>query len=444
MDEEKFDSLLMDELYGELDEETSAAMKRFAASNPRAGARLAELQASRRALTGALTVPVPEGLEDRILRAARDAQKVVPMRTKAGGWVSRAGSWAMRPQTAMAAVFLLMIGSSVLLLRGKSARSPASSSMTVTENGVPAAAPAADEQTALDPKAVALAHGTGQPVEATKEAKDEAHGEAPALGAMAQPPPAALANAAVPTSGPTAVQVVPPKPSAPHDNAVALDDALADKSDRDSYGGLARSAAGKGGGAGAPADGEGRGWPSGPGQAGGSGYATPPPAAPAAEPLAAADTKGRGPERKKSAEVSPSSPAPATGDFEGGMQAYRAKDYGEATHAFDRAAAGGDPSAALWAARSVREAAGCSAAVARFDALASRAFGTSAGYDATFEGGRCYRDLGATDAARARFTRLLTVPSHLARAQAEIDAMAPRASAPAAKPATKKAAPAKH
>jgi len=58
--------------------------------------------------------------------------------------VSLAGSWAMRPQTAMAAVFLVMIGTSVLLLRGKSSRAPASAEMTVTEEGTPApAAPSA-------------------------------------------------------------------------------------------------------------------------------------------------------------------------------------------------------------------------------------------------------------------------------------------------------------
>ena len=46
----------------------------------------------------------------------------------------------MRPQTAMAAVFLVMIGTSVLLLRGKSSRAPASAEMTVTEEGTPAPA----------------------------------------------------------------------------------------------------------------------------------------------------------------------------------------------------------------------------------------------------------------------------------------------------------------
>jgi tetratricopeptide (TPR) repeat protein len=46
----------------------------------------------------------------------------------------------MRPQTAMAAVFLVMIGTSVLLLRGKSARAPLGDGVTVTEQGTPAPA----------------------------------------------------------------------------------------------------------------------------------------------------------------------------------------------------------------------------------------------------------------------------------------------------------------
>lgn len=50
----------------------------------------------------------------------------------------------MRPQTAMAAVFLVMIGTSVLLLRGKSARAPLGEGVTVTEQGTPAPAAAPD------------------------------------------------------------------------------------------------------------------------------------------------------------------------------------------------------------------------------------------------------------------------------------------------------------
>ena len=52
--------------------------------------------------------------------------------------ISLAGKWAMRPQTAMATVFLVMVGTSVLFIRGRPPRAPASASVTVTEEGSPA------------------------------------------------------------------------------------------------------------------------------------------------------------------------------------------------------------------------------------------------------------------------------------------------------------------
>jgi hypothetical protein len=117
------------------------------------------------------------------------------------------------------------------------------------------------------------------------------------------------------------------------------------------------------------------------------------------------------------------------------MNAYKAKSYDEATRTFDVVASGGDANAALWAARSVRESAGCASAVARFDQVAARSYGTQSGYDATLEAGRCYKSMGSFEAARSRFGRLLTVPSHVTRAQAELDAMtaknAPKAPSPA-------------
>src|SRR5580658_5062629 len=141
MDCEKFESAMMDELYGELDELTSAAAKRHVAGCARCSALLGGLRATRRVATVPLVDP-PADLEDRILAAVKEAQKVVPFGRRVARAVSVAGSWAMRPQTAMAALFLVMIGTSVLLLRGKSARAPVGAEVTVTEQGAPAAAPA--------------------------------------------------------------------------------------------------------------------------------------------------------------------------------------------------------------------------------------------------------------------------------------------------------------
>src|SRR5580704_17674531 len=139
MDCEKFESAMMDELYGELDELTSAAAKRHIAGCARCAALISGFRATRRVAVLPKVEP-PEGLEQRILAATASAEQVVPVGWRLARAVSLAGSWAMRPQTAMAAVFLVMIGTSVLLLRGKSSRAPASAEMTVTEEGTPAPA----------------------------------------------------------------------------------------------------------------------------------------------------------------------------------------------------------------------------------------------------------------------------------------------------------------
>jgi TolA-binding protein len=110
--------------------------------------------------------------------------------------------------------------------------------------------------------------------------------------------------------------------------------------------------------------------------------------------------------------------------LEAAMALYRSGKYDDAVRSFDALSNAGDSSAALWAARSVREGnGGCAAAIPRFDQVASRTFGTSVGYDAMLEGGRCLHSVGSTEAARAHFARLLTVPVYASRAQSEIDAL---------------------
>jgi hypothetical protein len=153
MDCEKFESAMMDELYGELDEVTSAAAKRHVASCARCAVLLGGLRATRRVSALPIVEP-PANLEKRILAAAVEAQKVVPLRVRVARAVSLAGSWAMRPQTAMAAVSLVAIGMSALLLRGKSSRAPASAEVTVTEVGTPA--PAASVAALPSPEPIGL------------------------------------------------------------------------------------------------------------------------------------------------------------------------------------------------------------------------------------------------------------------------------------------------
>jgi TolA-binding protein len=145
MDCEKFESAMLDELYGELDELTTAAAKRHVAGCARCAARIGGLRATRRVATVSLVEP-PGDLEERVLLATERAGGVVAPRARVAEAISLAGSWAMKPQTAMAAVFLVMIGTSVLLLRSKSVRAPASAEVTVTEKGTPAPAAAAEDQ----------------------------------------------------------------------------------------------------------------------------------------------------------------------------------------------------------------------------------------------------------------------------------------------------------
>jgi len=158
VDCEKFESLLIDELYGELDEVTSAAVRRHAAGCARCGALLSGLRATRK--VAALPMEEPSAdLEDRILSAVREQQKVLPFKARASSVLSRAGAWAMRPQTAMAAVFLLVIGTSFVLVQTRKEVATASKSA----EGAPmmqaaATAAAAPSAYALE-KESAFAHG---------------------------------------------------------------------------------------------------------------------------------------------------------------------------------------------------------------------------------------------------------------------------------------------
>lgn len=159
MDCEKFDPLLLDELYGELDELTSAAVRRHVAGCARCAGALDDLKATRRAV--ALPVmELPAGLEERILAAAREAKPVAPVRSRLSRVISIAGTWAMRPQTAMAAVFLLMIGTSAFVIRSKTHPS-VDNPVSVTVQGAPAPLAAAPAPESLDDTAAAGAHGPG-------------------------------------------------------------------------------------------------------------------------------------------------------------------------------------------------------------------------------------------------------------------------------------------
>jgi hypothetical protein len=187
MDCDQFESAMMDVLYGELDAAKRAAARDHTAVCATCAARLRGLRASRRVASVPLALS-SDGLVQPVAVAADERTSaeggVVDSdeRTSAGGGVvkrgdapslrqrtarivSLAGSWAMRPQTAMSAVFLVMIGTSVLLLRGK-AHAPTEASVTVTQQGTPALPVASAIQKPVEPtspfEAAAIQYRAGQ------------------------------------------------------------------------------------------------------------------------------------------------------------------------------------------------------------------------------------------------------------------------------------------
>ncbi|MBK7586547.1 MAG: hypothetical protein IPI67_40955 [Myxococcales bacterium] len=133
MDCEKFDRIVLDLLYDELDELTSAAARRHMEHCARCRGIGSGLKATRQ--IGAIPqVEAPAGLEARILEAERRARAALPLRQRLGRSISVLAGYAMRPQLAMAALLLLMIGSSLLFLRAKPG---ARERVRITERGVP-------------------------------------------------------------------------------------------------------------------------------------------------------------------------------------------------------------------------------------------------------------------------------------------------------------------
>jgi hypothetical protein len=437
MDCEKFDPLLLDELYDELDEVTSAAVKRHVSGCARCGPVLEGMRRAR-SLAALPMLELPDGLEDRILASVKEAekesQKVVPLfssraadaegehgpQSRASRALSWAGSWAMRPQTAMAAVFLLMIGTSAFVIRSRQS-SERAASVSVTEQGEPAAAAPGgpDEHDSLDSKAAAAAHGPNQPALVTAP---------PAATVAAQGSPVASAGGALAFGG----------LADPNANAGFVDGLTAGKGrgnakeDTTAFGSALAASAGdnendknKDSKDEAPGRAEKK-------TATRGAYAPPAPpsnignaAAPAGALYPPAPAGGDGADRDyapRSQSVAPPLTKSGATDpqdgFSAGMAAYRSRNFAEATRQFDSASRTGDQNAALWAAKSVKDGnGGCGAALPRFDAVAQRSSGTWLGNEATLESARCQIAMGQLDPARDKLAKLTSVPSHAAPAQ---------------------------
>lgn len=134
MDCEKFDRVIMDLLYDELDELTRAAALRHVEHCQRCRAELTQLRSARELATLTL-VDAPDGFEQRLRAAELAESSQLPFGQRAArAWTILTG-YAMRPQLAMAALLMLMIGSSLLFLRPRPGSQ--TSAMQVTERGTP-------------------------------------------------------------------------------------------------------------------------------------------------------------------------------------------------------------------------------------------------------------------------------------------------------------------
>lgn len=349
MDCEKFDRVVLDLLYEELDELTTAAAKRHTEHCARCRDIGSGLRATRQ--IGILPlVEAPAGLEQRILEAEQKARARLPVRQRFGRAVSVMAGYAMRPQLAMAALLLLMIGSSLVFLR---ARPGERDHVRVTERGVP---------------------------------------ESEAESVVAVPIPEKARAGEGTEHGPSEREARRERSSSPSDDP-------------------------------APAPGAGK-----------------------------SDEEAK----TATAETATVDGDAGTGDavFDQAMSDFRAGRYPEAQKNFDVVASAGGgnaPSAALFAAQSVRKDSGCSTAAPRFESVSTKHRGSNVGNEAAWQAADCYRALGQIEDARRNYKLLVGVAGYAERADqalAEMDqervasrkapaAPPPAAKAKAAKPAAK-------
>jgi TolA-binding protein len=316
MNSDKFDRIVLDLLYGELDELTTAAAKRHMDQSARAREIFAHFKATRQLSVLPAHTP-PANFEVALMERERRALAELPIHHRIGRLISMLAGYAMRPQLIMGALLLLMIGSSLMFLR---ARPGQHSAVQVTERG----APEADVDLVLP----VVAPSTEAPPEVTSGV----FRAMPAIEAesLARPVEPATVGASL-TSG----------------------------------------------------------------------------------------SPGRG----AVVEASPEGLDP----FDQALDLYRAGQFVDAQQRFDRVARAGGPraaEAALYAARALRNTAGCAPAVNRFERVRTKFPGTMPAHEATFRGAKCQQQLGDTDAARQGYESLLQVASYSERAREALGTLA--------------------
>jgi TolA-binding protein len=406
VDCEKLDAMAIDLVYDELDARATEEAEQHLLGCTRCTALVERLRAGKRA-SESLTLESPSSLlESRILEAAARAKRPEPWLRRIGRGVSTAGAYAMRPQVAMAAVVVVMVGMSVVLLRGGGLTAKRTS---VTEEGTPVTN-----------------------VEQTKDEQAPAvvlePGNAPAFAAPASSAAAAPNEQSI-VSGEAADQSLAEKKLAPRKESEAQDG-------KDS---LAKTDLGK-----LEADGDGNYYDKKPtdegakgGMAGGAAADLPKAkknGEPAAPPMPAATTTATAGPAGNTATATTTQGA-SSPVFDDAMTAYTKGKYADAAKGFDAAAAAGTrtSTALLYAARSQRALGSCINAMPRFQRVLSD-FPASAEVPwAALEGGECARAIGDVKTAKALFEKAKSYPATKARAEANLAAMA--TPAPKAKPA---------
>lgn len=432
MDCERLDSLAIDLIdpprpgeASELDPRVTREAEEHLAACTRCSAAIERLRGGLRA--GAeLGLEDPSSLlEARILAAAGAIKPEVSFSRRVARAITTAGAWAMRPQVAMAAVLVVMVGTSIVLLRGGGL--PGAHRTKVTEEGTPVAT--------LEPASPAV-EGQGAPAVIGGEDKKEKAKEAPKQEAA-----------------PTPREPIADLPKAANANANKADDSIVAEKEESK---LAKKPAAKDlESAAADEDGNAYGTTAGGGAKGKAMMPPPPPAAapaPAPAPIGGlggapgdlAD-KSEGAATKKSAgpaaTTAPATSTPAS-TFDDAMSAYKEARYAVAAKGFDAAAAAGQkvPSALLYAGRSYRATGSCPLALPRFQKVVSSYPASPEAPHAAIEGGRCAKTMGDTATARALFEKAKTYPATQKQAESELAALdkPAQASPPAKAKATSK------
>ncbi len=224
LDCETCDSLLIDLVERELDEARAAEVRAHADGCESCGRALVRLEGGRRAARELVRAEPPR--LDAVMAAARAHAAEVraaaatdgdpgreapalggPARAPETPWLDSVvrwlGSWATRPQVAMAALLVLMIGIGVFNLPQFRARDGASTDGALVEPdvraelGPSALDPAAPLQLDVDPRTQRVALGTGEHVEDEDPSRDVRPTTTIAAppDSPAAPPPSALAHA---------------------------------------------------------------------------------------------------------------------------------------------------------------------------------------------------------------------------------------------------------